>query len=45
MAEIAGFSPACCGFKELAEMQLLGHADDVPNVVRLPLGDAELDGG
>ena len=41
--EIPSLAPARGGVEKLAEMQLLRHADDVPDVVRLPLVDAELD--
>ena len=43
--EIPGFAPARGGFEDLAEMQLLRHADDIPDLVRLPFVDAELDRG
>ena len=42
--EVASFPPTRGGVEELAEMELLRHADDIPNVVGLPFVDAELDG-
>ena len=40
--EIAGLAPAGGGGEDLAEMELLRHADDIPDLVGLPFVDAEL---